>query len=207
MWQLDHREGWAPKSLFYNCGAERLLRVPWIARRSNQSILKEISPEIHWKDWCWSCNTLTTWCEQLTHWKRPWCWERQSRRSGWQRTRWLDDTTNSMDMSLNKLREVVKDRKAGHAVVHGVAKSWTWLSNWTTDLIFFIFNWRIIALKYCVSFYDASTWISHRYTYHHCVSVPGTKPNSLKGFHNHLWAANLPLSTKDSSTVHTIEGI
>ena len=56
----------------------RLLRVPWTARRSNQSILKEISLGVHWKDWCWSwnCNTLATWCEELTHLKRPWCWER-----------------------------------------------------------------------------------------------------------------------------------
>ena len=54
----------------------RLLRVPWTARRSNQSILKEISPG-YWKDWCWTwdSNTLATWCEELTHWKRPWCWE------------------------------------------------------------------------------------------------------------------------------------
>ena len=56
----------------------RLLRVPWTARRSNQSILKEISPGVHWKDWCWSWNfnSLATWCEELTHLKRPWCWER-----------------------------------------------------------------------------------------------------------------------------------
>ena len=56
----------------------RLLRVPWTARRSNQSILKEISPDVHWKDWCWSwnSNTLATWCEELTHLTRPWCWER-----------------------------------------------------------------------------------------------------------------------------------
>ena len=56
----------------------RLLRVPWTARRSNQSILKEISPGVHWKDWCWSWNSnnLATWCEELSHWKRPWCWER-----------------------------------------------------------------------------------------------------------------------------------
>ena len=56
----------------------RLLSVPWTARRSNQPILKEISPEyIHWKDWGWSwkSNNLATWCEELTHWKRPWCWE------------------------------------------------------------------------------------------------------------------------------------
>ena len=55
----------------------RLLRVPWTARRSNQSTLTEISPE-YWKDWYWSwkSNTLATWCEELTHLKRPWCWER-----------------------------------------------------------------------------------------------------------------------------------
>ena len=56
----------------------RLLRVPWTARRSNQSILKEISPGCSWKVWCWSwnSNTLATWCEELAHWKRPWCWVR-----------------------------------------------------------------------------------------------------------------------------------
>ena len=56
----------------------RLLRVPWTTRRSNQSILKEIGPGVHWKDWCWSwnSNTLATWCKELTHLKRPWCWER-----------------------------------------------------------------------------------------------------------------------------------
>ena len=58
----------------------RLLRVPWTARRSNQSILN-----IHWKDWCWSwnSNTLATWCEELTHWKRPWCWERLKAKGYW----------------------------------------------------------------------------------------------------------------------------
>ena len=56
----------------------RLLRVPWTARRSNQSILKEISPEysLERRCWSWNSNTLATWCEELTHWKRPWCWER-----------------------------------------------------------------------------------------------------------------------------------
>ena len=55
----------------------RLLRVPWTLRRSNQSILKEISPGCSWKDWCWSWNssTLATSCEELTHWESPWCWE------------------------------------------------------------------------------------------------------------------------------------
>ena len=54
----------------------RLLRVPWTARRSNQSILKEITPEYSLECWSWSSSTLATWCEELTHWKRPWCWER-----------------------------------------------------------------------------------------------------------------------------------
>ena len=54
----------------------RLLRVPWSARRSHQSILKKSTLNIRWKDWCWSSNNLSTWCEEPTHWKRPWCWER-----------------------------------------------------------------------------------------------------------------------------------
>ena len=55
-----------------------LLRVPWAARRSNQSIQRKSVLNIHWKDWCWSwnSNTLATWCEEVTYWKRPWCWER-----------------------------------------------------------------------------------------------------------------------------------
>ena len=55
----------------------RLLRVPWTAVRSNQSILKISVLGVHWKDWCWSwnSNTLATWCNKLSHWKRPWCWE------------------------------------------------------------------------------------------------------------------------------------
>ena len=53
----------------------RLLRIPWIARRSNHSILNKSILNIHCKDWCWSSNTLATWFEELTHWKRPWCWE------------------------------------------------------------------------------------------------------------------------------------
>ena len=81
MWELDHKESWAPKNwcLELWC-SRRLLRVPWTARRSNQLILKEIKPEIHWKDWywSWSSSTLATWCKELAHWKRPFCYERLS---------------------------------------------------------------------------------------------------------------------------------
>ena len=63
--------------MLLNCGVGDL-RIPWTAKRSNQSILKEINLNIHWKDWYWSwySNALAFWCEELTYWKRPWCWKR-----------------------------------------------------------------------------------------------------------------------------------
>ena len=75
-WTIKKAEHWRIDAFELWCWG-RLLRVPWTARRSNQSILKEISPEYSWKDWCWSWNSniLATWCEELTHLKRPWCWE------------------------------------------------------------------------------------------------------------------------------------
>ena len=118
-WRIDAFELWCWR---------RLLRIPWTATRSNQSVLKQISPGCSWKDWCWSwnSNTLATWCKELTHLKRPWCWERlkaggEGDDRGWD---------GSMDMGLGGLQELVMDREAWHAV-HGIAKSWTWLSNWT----------------------------------------------------------------------------
>ena len=76
-WTIKKAEHWSIDAFELWCW-RRLLRVPWTARRSNQSILKEINLNVHWKDWCWSwnSNTLATWCEELSHLKRPWCWER-----------------------------------------------------------------------------------------------------------------------------------
>ena len=79
MWELDYKESWHLRIDAFELWCwRRLLRVPWTARRSNQSILKESVLGVHWKDWCWSwnSNSLATWREELTHWKRPWCWER-----------------------------------------------------------------------------------------------------------------------------------
>ena len=108
MWELDHKEGWVRRiDAFEPWCWRRLLRVPWTAKRFNQSILKEISPEYSLKDWCWSwnSNTLTTWCEELTHLKRPRCWERLKARGegddrgwvGWMAslTRWTWAWVNS----------------------------------------------------------------------------------------------------------------
>ena len=76
-WTIKKAEHWRTDD-FELCCWRRLLRVPWTAKRSNQSIQRKSVLNIHWKDWCWSWNsyTLATWWEELTHWKRPWCWER-----------------------------------------------------------------------------------------------------------------------------------
>ena len=112
----------------------RLLRVPWTARRSNQSILKEISPEYSLQRLM-----LTLKLQYFGHlmWRadsleKPLMLRKtEGKRRGWLRMRWLDSITDSMNINLCKLREIVKDRGTWCATVHRVIKSWTWLGDWT----------------------------------------------------------------------------
>ena len=148
-WTIKKAEHWRIDAFELWCW-RRLLRVPWTARRSNQSIQRKSVLNIHWKDWCWSwnSNTLATWWKELTHWKRPWCWERlraggEGDNRGWDG--WMASSTQWTWVWVNS--ELVMDREAWRAAVPGSRKEW----DMTEQLNWIIILWMMSTYILCNS--------------------------------------------------------
>ena len=137
-WTIKKAEHWRNDASELWCW-RRFSRVPWTARRSNQHIRKEISPEYSLEGLMLKLKLhyfghlirRTDLLEKVMMLEKI----EGQRRRGQQRMKWLGGIIDSMDMSLSKLRESVMDRKAWHAALHRVAKSWTWLSDWTVPIL------------------------------------------------------------------------
>ena len=168
MWKLDHKEGWAPKNWhFWTVVLEKTFDI--------SMDYKEIQPVNSKGNLSWifigSTDTEAE-LQNFGHLMQRWLIgkdpdtekDRGQEEKGWHRMKWLDSITKSMDMNLRKLEELVKDREMSHAVIQGVTKSWTQLSNWTTiatgvqTKIVFLFYFLELVLILMKSFWWSGFW-------------------------------------------------
>ena len=165
-------------------GWRRLLRVPWTARRSNQSIQRKSVLNIHWKDWCWSwnSNTLATWCKELIHLKRPWCWERlkageekgvtEDEMVGWHHRL----NGHEFGWTLG-----VGDRQGGLVC----CDSWGCKNSDTTEQL----NWTELKLHKCIHAWKPTQSCNENL----CTSLNANEPSTLKSLkiRYYFWVPNL----------------
>ena len=187
MWQLNYKESWVPKNwCFWTVVLEKTLEGPLDWREIQPIYPKEISPEYSLEGLMLKSNTLANWCEELTHLKRPWCWERlRAGGEGDNRMRWLDVITDSMDMGLGGLQELVMDKEAWCGQSTGASASASVLPMNTQDSFPLGWTcWISLQSKGLSRVFSNTTVQKHQFF--------STQPSLWSNSHIHTWSLEKP---------------